>query len=205
MLYNPPVSQFIQLTADDLPDKNVQVVNHNQSQSSAQRRAMKKLVSLLKRLLRRKQEPCKDVNQTTPRGNGNQELTALQQQFESCINLYLRTFTNIQASRHHFQQVATNKHHSHSMLVAEIVGLQYAGVSGQVGGKSLIQMLEELRWMEQQVPAWTYQNICTNMLKKNQPQMAESWTTALPCPARGSCFMGRCEPVNPPVPDLLFL
>lgn len=106
-----------------------------------------------------------DVSQTTLYSRGDQELTVLHQRFESCINLYLRTFTNIQASRHCFQQVVANTRYYHSMLVAEIVGLQHGGVSEPAGGKSLIQMLEELQWMEQQVSAWTYQNICTNILK----------------------------------------
>ncbi|KAI9235992.1 MAG: hypothetical protein BYD32DRAFT_35447 [Podila humilis] len=84
--------------------------------------------------------------------------------FDTCIYLYKFLRKSVDGARDNFQQVAANARYFHSMLVDEIKQLDRDGVKVMLDGRDQAQLLEELHYLEQQVPELDYRNTCYNTI-----------------------------------------
>lgn len=84
--------------------------------------------------------------------------------FDTCIYLYKFLQKSVDGVRDDFQQVAANAQYFHSMFVDEIKQLDRDGVKDMVNRRDQAQLLEELHYLEQQVPELDYRNTCYNTI-----------------------------------------
>lgn len=80
--------------------------------------------------------------------------------FDTCMYLYKYQESITEGGRDLFRQAVANTRYYHSMFIEEIKKLHPAGVKASVYGKDQVQILQELRDLEQQVPEWEYRNVC---------------------------------------------